>query len=307
MESLQDWLAFSRTVELGSFVAAGRSMGQTASAVGKQVARLEKFLGVRLLQRSTRRMTLTPEGRLAHLRCQELLLGFGALRTELASSVGVVAGPLKVGAPWVAQHWLVPLLPAFLQRHPGVRIDLQFTDESGDLLSDGLDLAIRSVVPPDAPWQARPLRGFRLQLWAAPSYLARHGRPQSVAELSAPQSHQALRFRHPDTGKLLPWPFLADEARVPPAVLSSNQMEAIRHACVQGMGLACMPDFLVAEDLRAGRLEPVLAQQLGHPGRYQALWIRGLPVAPRVRAFIEHLAAAAGRGGNPPPRASSPG
>ncbi|MBH9578513.1 LysR substrate-binding domain-containing protein [Inhella proteolytica] len=301
MESLQDWLAFSRTVELGSFAAAGRSLEQTASAVGKQVARLEKFLGVRLLQRSTRRMTLTPEGRLAHLRCHELLLGFGSLRAELACSVGAVAGPLRVGAPWVAQHWLVPLLPAFLQRHPGVQVDLHFSDEQGDLLSDGLDLAIRSVVPPDAPWQARPLQAFRLQLWAAPSYLARSGRPQGVADLKA---HRALRFRHPDSGKLLPWPFLADEARVPPTALSSNQMEAIRQACLQGLGLACMPDFQVREDLQTGRLEPVLAQELVHLGRYQALWLRGVPVAPRVRAFIEHLAAAAGKGGGrPPPKA----
>lgn len=287
MESLQDWLAFSRTVELGSFVAAARSLGQTASAVGKQVTRLERSLGVRLLQRSTRRMVLTPEGRLAQARCQELLRGFAGLQAELASSAGAVAGKVRVGAPWVAQHWLVPLLPAFSARHPDVELDLHFSDELGDLLGDGLDLAIRSVVPADAPWQARPLLGFRLQLWAAPAYLARAGQPHSVADLAA---HRALRFRHPDTGRLLPWPFLPDEAKLPPTLMACNQMEAVRHACIQGLGLACMPDFLVTADLAAGRLQPVLAPTLVHNGRYQALWLRGAPLAPRVRAFIEHLA-----------------
>lgn len=292
MDKFNDLHAFFKTAELGSFVAAGRALGLTASAVGKSVARLEAALGVRVLQRSTRRMQLTDEGRLLQAHCERLLHELDDTRALMARMREQPRGKLRLSAPIVLHHVLLPLLPDFLARYPEMEIDADFSDRAPDLIAEGIDLAIRSTWPADSRLVSRPLQAFTLRLWATPGYLERHGTPASVADLPR---HAAIRFRHPDTGKLLPWPTLAGPMLAePPArtLLAFNNIEAVLSATLRGLGIACMPDFLVAHAQAADRLQPVLAGELGAHGRYQALWPSSRHLSPKVRAFVDHLAAA---------------
>ena len=289
MDKLGGLLAFVKTAELGSFVAAGRALEISASAVGKGVARLEQEVGVLLLQRSTRRMQLTTEGRLFHERCRRILDELDDGQAMLSQARQAPRGRLRVSAPIVGYHFLMPLMPGFLERHPGVELDLRFTDRAIDLIDEGIDVALRSGTLPDSRLVSRPLQHYRLLLCASPAYLSRHGVPQALPALT---QHAAVRFRHPGTGKLLEWPLLASEGAAcpePRTVLACNNIEAVLEAALRGLGLACMPDFLAREALADGRLRGVLEDQVGAHGRFNALWPSSRHLSPKVRVFVDHL------------------
>ncbi|MES2937145.1 MAG: LysR family transcriptional regulator [Pseudomonadota bacterium] len=285
MDKLSGLLAFVRTAELGSFAAAGRVLEISASAVGKGVARLEQELGVRLLQRSTRRLQLTDEGRLFHERCRRILDDLHDAQAMLSHAREEPRGRLRVSAPIVGHHFLMPVIPDFLARHRQVELDVVFTDRNVDLIEEGIDVAIRSGDLPDSRLVSRPLQAFRLLLCAAPAYLARRGTPIEPRELAR---HEAVRFRHPDSGKLLDWPLPGGE---PPArtVLACNNMEAVLDGALRGLGIACMPDFLARERLADGRLASVLDAHMEGRGRFNALWPSSRHLSPKVRLFVDHL------------------
>jgi len=297
MDTLNGLLAFTKTAELGSFVAAGNALALSASAVGKAVGRLEEEMGVRLIQRSTRRMQLTPEGQLFHERCQRILDELQDARSMLTQAQQAPRGKLRVSAPVAACHFLMPLLPDFLARHPEVELDIHFDDRGGGLIDDSVDLAIRSGDLPDSGLVHRPLHRFHLRLWAAPAYLQRRGTPETLHALGR---HEAIRFRHPGSGKLLDWPLLVaaegmGDWQRPRTVLACNNIEAVRDAALRGVGLACMPDFLAGEAAQAERLVPVLTEVVGARGRYNALWPSSRHLSPKVRAFVDYLAEGLGR------------
>jgi DNA-binding transcriptional LysR family regulator len=290
MDKLSGLLAFVKTADLGSFVAAGRALEISASAVGKSVARLEQQVGVRLLQRSTRRIQLTDEGRLFHERCRRILDDLDDAQATLSNAQETPRGRLRVSAPVVGHHFLLPVIPSFVARHPEVELDINFTDRNVDLIDEGIDVAIRSGDLPDSRLVSRPLNPFRLLLCASPDYLARHGKPLVVRDL---ERHATIRFRHPSSGKLLDWPMLekstADSQTRLRTVLACNNMEAVLGATVRGLGIACMPDFLAREMLADGRLLSVLDAQLSAGGRFSALWPSSRHLSPKVRVFVDHL------------------
>ncbi|MEK8034001.1 LysR family transcriptional regulator [Ideonella sp. DXS29W] len=289
MDPLNGLLAFVRTAELGSFVAAGRALQRTPSAIGKAVARLEQDVGVRLIQRSTRRMQLTAEGKLFHERCRRALDELADARALLVQAQAQPRGLLRVSAPVVGHHFLLPLLPDFLVRYPDVEVDLHFTDRPVDLIDDGVDIAIRSGDLADSGLISRPLQAFRLGLWASPDYLRRRGAPQRLVQLG---QHDAVKFRHPHTNKLLDWP-LPDDAEPAAAairtVLACNHIEAVLTAALKGIGIVCLPDFLVREMVADGRLRAVLPDAVASTGRFKALWQGQRHLSPKVRAFVDHL------------------
>ncbi len=302
MDTLHGLLAFVKTVDCGSFVGAGRALEVSASAVGKSVARLEQEMGVRLLQRSTRRLHLTDEGRLFHERCKRILDDLDEARALLSGSAQQPRGRLRVCAPIVGYHFLSPVLPAFLARYPQVELDLHFSDRAIDLVEEGFDLAIRSGDLPDSRLVSRPLNRFRLLLCASPAYLAQHGVPQQQPDLA---QHQAVRFRHPDTGKLLDWPLLQGGPQPPVrTVLACNNMEAVRDGAVRGVGMACMPDFLAQTQLEQGLLQPVLSAHVGAQGQFKALWPSSKHLSRKVRVLVDHLALHLGPGGEGVPAAA---
>jgi DNA-binding transcriptional LysR family regulator len=286
MDKLTGMLAFVKTADLGSFAAAGRALEISASAVGKSVTRLEDELGVRLLQRSTRSIRLTAEGQQFHERCRRILDELEDAHALLSQASEAPRGRLRVSAPIVGHHFLLPVLPDFVARYPDVELDLHFTDRSVDLIEEGIDVAIRSGELPDSRLVSRPLQAFRLLLCASPDYLARHGEPASMADLP---THSAIRFRHPNTGKLLDWPMLPDGQVHPKTVLAFNNMEGVLGACQRGLGLACMPDFLARDALAEGRLSIVLPGEAFVDGQFRAIWNSSRHLAPKTRVFIDHL------------------
>ena len=289
MDKLSGLLAFVKTADLGSFVAAGRALEISASAVGKGVARLEQEVGVRLLQRSTRRIQLTDEGRLFHERSRRILDDLDDAQAMLSHAREVPRGRLRVSAPIVGYHFLMPVIPDFLVRYPEVELDINFTDRTVDLIDEGVDVAIRSGDLPDSRLVSRPLNPFRLMLCASPAYLTRHDMPRAVRDL---ERHAAIRFRHPSSGKLLDWPMAqptADAETRLRTVLACNNMEAVLAAALRGLGIACMPDFLVREALADGRLLSVLDEQIGARGQFKALWPSSRHLSPKVRVFVDHL------------------
>lgn len=267
MDRLNGLMAFARTAELGSFVAAGRALGLSASAVGKSVARLEQELGVRLLQRSTRQVGLTQEGSLFNERVRRILDDIDDAEAMLSRTRETPHGRLRVSTPIATYHLLLPVLPDFMALYPEIELDIDFADRIVDIIDEGVDVAIRSGELPDSRLVARPLRPYRLLLCAAPSYLDRHGAPQTPDDL---RDHFGIRFRYPNSGKLQDWPLrLTDEAE--PQVrtaLTCNNMEALKGATIGGLGIGCMPDFLVREALAGGTLRTVLDEHVDGRGQF---------------------------------------
>jgi DNA-binding transcriptional LysR family regulator len=289
MDRFSGLMAFVRTADLGSFVASGRVLGLSASAVGKAVTKLEQQLGVRLFQRSTRRLRLTEEGRLFHERCRRILDDLDDAHAMLALATERPRGRLRVSAPIVTYHLLLPVLPEFMARHADVELDLDFNDRIVDLIEEGVDVAIRSGDLPDSRLMARSLRPFQLLLCAAPAYLARHGVPRSPRDLDR---HLGIRFRFPNSGKLQEWPLTLSpgepELRVR-TVLTCNNMEALRGATLGGLGIGCMPDFLAREPLMSGALRTVLGEHIDGPGKFHLLWPSNRHLSPKVRVFVDFL------------------
>ncbi|MBB3660546.1 DNA-binding transcriptional LysR family regulator [Rhizobium sp. BK650] len=281
--------AFVRTADLGSFVAAGRTLGLSPSAVGKAVTALELQLGVRLFQRSTRSLRLTEEGRLFHERCRRILDDLEDAQASLAQAVAIPRGRLRVSVPLVSYHLILPILPDFVSLYPEIELDLDFNDRIVDLIEEGVDVAIRSGTLPDSRLMSRALRPFQLLLCAAPAYLDKHGTPDCLRDL---EGHLAIRFRFPNSGKLQPWPLSSSpdhpEIRTR-TVLTCNNMEALRGATISGLGIGCMPDFLARDPLADGRLRTVLDAHIDGPAQFHLLWPSNRHLSPKVRVLVDFL------------------
>lgn len=188
---------------------------------------------------------------------------------------------------------LMPLLLDFLARYPKVELDIDFNDRIVDLIEEGVGLAIRSGDLPNSQLVSLPLRHYRLMLCASPPYLARRGVPQTIDDLA---DHDGIRFRFPHTGQLQTWPLntLADAVAPEPTwrlrgTLVLNNMEAVRSAALGGLGIACMPDFLVQQPLERGELCALLALDPRPAGRFRAVWPTSRHLSPKVRVFVDFL------------------
>ncbi|MFI7839540.1 LysR substrate-binding domain-containing protein [Pseudomonas asiatica] len=290
MESLNGILAFVKTAESLSFVSAARAMGISASAVGKNVARLESSLKVRLFQRSTRKVSLTAEGQLFYERCRRILDDLQDAEAMLSHAIQAPRGRLRVSLPTIGYRFLLPLMPAFRKAYPEIELEMDFNDHLVDLIDDGFDVVIRSGGLADSKLMSRKLGPFRFVLCAAPTYLARKGRPQTLADL---ERHDCLRYRFVTTGKIMDWSLGADseitQLRLP-TVLTLNNMEAMLMAAVDGHGIAYMPDFLVRESVRAGALESLLDAHTSDQGQFWALWQSSRHLSPKIRVFVDFIA-----------------
>ncbi|MCM8735255.1 LysR family transcriptional regulator [Azospirillum sp. A1-3] len=288
MESLNSIVAFVAAAEHLSFVAAGRKLGVSASAVGKSIAKLEESVGTRLFHRTTRRVSLTEEGAAFYERCHRILDDLRDAETMLSNRTRAPRGRLRVGVPTIGYHFLLPVIPEFRRRYPDIELDIDFNDRLVDVVEEGLDAVIRSGPLNDSRLMSRRLGPFRFILCASPSYLERKGIPQLPRDL---EEHDCLRFRFPTSGKLQAWQLgNADgvDAFRRPSPLTCNNMEALRGAAIAGLGIAYMPDFLARDDLDAGLLRNVLDAHLVDQGQFSILWPSNRLVSPRLRVFIDH-------------------
>ncbi|WP_157269510.1 LysR family transcriptional regulator [Azohydromonas aeria] len=293
MHGLQQYVAFAETARHGSFAAAARSLGSVPSGVAKAVARLEGELGVRLFHRSTRQVTLTPDGERLYAHCQRLLAEVEELRAQAAGTRLEPSGLLRVDAPvWWGKHRLMPVLAQLMHRYPALRLDLRLQDGFADLVQEGIDLAVRVGRLDDSSLVARRIDTQTLLLCASPAYLAARGTPDGVAALGA---HAAIAFRMPSSGRQRPWQFVEDGRAVdlpPPNVAARiNDGEAMVEAARLGLGLCQVPDYMAAAALARGELVEVLPGCRPPPMPVSVVHPGGRLLPARVRVALEALSA----------------
>ena len=289
-DGIRGTLSFVKAVSAGSFAAAGRELGISAVAVSKNVGRLERELGVRLLQRSTRKLGLTEEGRLFYERCVSPLRELESARSAARERAGLASGTVRITSitPF-GLAYVLPLVPEFTSLHPNVVVEFHLDDSLSDMISEGYDLGIRVGRVTAAATVARRLAALRFVVCGAPAYLAGHALPKAPADLS---SHNCLRLMRSTTGYTLPWILARNGEEVSPAVhgnFVSNHLMAVIDAAVHGQGLAYLPLPRVLPLLRSGELSvvlpgwmsPAVEVILHYPSR------RGQPA--RVKAFIDFV------------------
>ncbi|WP_454684164.1 LysR family transcriptional regulator [Ancylobacter moscoviensis] len=289
MEQFAALSAFVQSAETGSFVAAGRQLGLSASAVGKAVARLEQRLDVRLFHRNTRNMTLTEEGRLFLERCRRIFDEVEAAEAELAQASRTPRGRLRVSLPLVGML-LTPVLAGFMRAYPEVQLDLDFTDRLVDVVEEGFDAVIRTGRPSDSRLMSRNIGRFRLLIVAAPAYLERCGIPATPQDLAR---HRCLHQRSPTTGKLRPWPFARSGAAEKidlPEAMSATAIDPLIRLAVEGLGIACLPPFAVRDEIADGRLVSLLEEYVVEADQFSVLWPASRQLTPKVRAFVDFMA-----------------
>ncbi|WP_437322125.1 LysR family transcriptional regulator [Sorangium sp. So ce385] len=289
MDSLGPLNAFVQAAQTRSFTVAGRQLGVSSSAIGKAVARLEERLGVRLFHRSTRTITLTPEGALFLERCRRIFAEIEAAELELSQTQGAPRGKLRVSMP-LAGMLMMPALSAFMRAYPEIELDLDFSDRLVDVIEEGFDAVVRAGEIRDSRLMARALGTFRLKLVGAPDYLARRGIPRRPEDL---RSHACLHHRYATSGKLEPWPLRRGRKQLEidlPTTAVVNTIEPLIHMAEQGLGIACLPDFAVRRQLDDGALVTVLDGHTHHAGLFRLLWPSSRYVSPKLRAFADFMA-----------------
>jgi DNA-binding transcriptional LysR family regulator len=279
---------FVQVAEMQSFVAAGRILGISASAVGKSIARLEERLGVRLFHRSTRSMRLTQEGLIFLDRCRRILSELKSAELELLGAIELPRGRLRVSLP-LASGLLLPLICDFMEQYSDVELDLNFTNRNVDLIEEGFDLAIRVGALDDSRLMARRCTAFRLILVASPEYVARRGCPNKASDLS---NHDCLHFRFVRSGKVFKWPISAvpgaPDIRLPTRLTTNENMMLIE-AAKRGLGIACVPDFTVREALASGTLRTFLEREVSQEIVWWAVWPASPHTSPKLSVFVDFL------------------
>ncbi len=289
MDRFGEMETFVRVVETGSFSSAARDLHMTPSAVSKMIGRLEDRLGVRLLSRTTRKLSLTEEGRVFYQRITPILSEVAEAEETVSLSTAEARGVLKVNASTAfGQYQIVPLIPAMLERYPSLQVELTMIDSIVNLVEEGFDVSIRIGNLTDSSLIARKLGIANRVVVASPAYLERHGVPKCPVDL---EQHQCLKLSIPTS--LNKWEFvLADGPRT---VEVSGRFEAdnaiaLHEAALAGLGLFRAATFVVGDDIKAGRLVQVLQEFeiSGDPGIF-VVWPHNRNLSAKVRAFVDTL------------------
>ena len=290
MDNLGSMKAFVQVAEARSFTVAGRQLGLSSSAIGKAVVRMEERLGVRLFHRSTRSVTLTAEGALFLERCRRIFSEIEAAELELSQTQEAPRGTLRVGLP-LAGMLMMPTLVAFMRAYPEIILDLDFSDRVVDVIDEGFDAVMRFAEAGDSRLMSRALGMYRRRLVAAPTYLAAKGVPLTPDDLKA---HACLHHKFPTSGKFERWPLPPGQAGVEielPRTAVVSTLEPLIFMAEHGLGIAYLPDFAIARQLRERTLVPVLDDHIDRSGPLRVLWPSSRHLAPKLRVFVDFLAA----------------
>ncbi len=288
MDRLTQMEVFSRVAELESFSAAARNMRISNAAVSKGVAALEERLGTRLLNRTTRHLSLTDAGRAYLDQCRRILADVEEAESSVSRLGTELKGVLRINAPmsFGIRH-LARQVADFLVLYPEIEIEMSMTDRFVDVVDEGFDLAVRIGRLPDSSLVARKLATARFAVCASPDYLARHGEPASPADLA---EHQCLVYTNLATADA--WQFQGPEGNIPVRIggrFRVNNGDAILEAALQGVGLAILPTFIAGQDLQAGRLQTVLTEYgQPEPGIY-AVYPHNRHLSAKVRMFVDFI------------------
>lgn len=287
MNQLEDMQIFAATVEAGSFTAAAERLGLSKQFVSRRVMALEERLGVRLLNRSTRRLSVTELGREFFERVGRILEDVADAEQAMCRDHASPRGTLRIAAPvsFGTLH-LSPRLPALLARYPELRLEIDLNDRYVDLLAEGYDMAIRIGALRDSSLVARALAPVRMLACASPGYLAARGTPASPAELA---HHDCLPYGH---SRGVEWQFQQDGKPLGIAIagrLRANNGELARDAAIAGLGIALLPEFMLSEALEEGRLLPLLEAYAPPPSAVHAVYPRHRQSSVAIRACVDFL------------------
>ena len=288
MDRFLEMRAFVAVVDAGSFVRAADALGVSKTAVSRLVGDLESRLGTRLLHRTTRRLSLTPEGEVFQERCRSLLDGVEAAEAELSTRSGEAVGQLRINVPvtFGLLH-LAPLWPAFMALHPRVVLDVTLADRVVDLVDEGYDLAVRIAQLQTSTMVSRQLTSTRLVLCASPDYLSRHGTPAHPSDIA---QHSVISYTLLATGDQ--WAFQGPQGPVSVKVaprMRTNSGDTCCAAALQHQGIVLQPTFLVGPHLASGALVEILPQYRSIDLGVYAVYPTRKHLTPKVRALIDFL------------------
>ena len=288
MDRLTSMSVFARVADLGSFTAAAKELRMSPTMIGKHIRFLEDRLGSQLINRSTRRQSLTELGRSYLDHCKHLLDEADAGDALVEEAMSAPRGRLRVATSVAfGSYSLAPALVRFMKRYPEVTVELILSDKMVDLLEEGLDAAIRVGTLTDSTMMSRSLSPYTGLVCAAPGYLAERGTPVHPTELA---DHECLRY--PGWSDARRWTFFGPEGEVHVDVdsrLTINNAFGIRYAALAGAGIVLMRDELLAEDIEAGRLKILLPNYKTQARARQILWPKNRKMTPKLRALIDFI------------------
>jgi DNA-binding transcriptional LysR family regulator len=287
LPDLEAWAIFASVVEHRSFSGAADAIGVSKATVSKAVTRLEAHLGQSLFHRTSRRLTLTENGKGLAEHAARILAEANAAEEAALDAANAPTGLVRVAAPMsLGLLAIAPVIADFLVLNPGIEIDLHLSDARVDIVAEGFDIALRIATLPDSSLRSRKLADMRMHVVAAPAYLALHGRPTHPGQLG---EHRCFAY----TNVTAPWRFVgADGTEVSVRLngpLATNSGEAMLPALRRGLGIAMLPEFIVAEDLNAGRIEIILADWAPHTGALHLMTPPGTLRPARVEGLIAFL------------------
>ena len=288
MDKFQEMRVFAAVVDAGSFVGASEAIAMSKPAVSRHVQDLEARLGVRLLQRTTRKLSLTEEGDVFYARCKELLANVDEAEAEITSRSGEASGLLKINAPvsFGILH-LAPLWAEFMARNPKVGLDVTLSDRVVDLVEEGFDVAVRIARLPSSSLISRKIASTGMIVCASPAYLRKHGTPNHPSDLA---NHTVMAYSLFSMGDT--WEFDGPGGHVTVKVspsLHTNSGDTCRAVALQHGGIIFQPSFLVGDDLRSGELVQVLPEYLSAPLGIYAVYPTRKHLSPKVRLLIDFL------------------
>jgi DNA-binding transcriptional LysR family regulator len=290
LDRLTGLVAFARAGSIGSYTAAARSLSISPSAVSKSVQRLEQHLGISLFTRTTRSLTLTPEGRELHERALRLLRDVEEIEQVAMTARSEPSGTLRIAAPLpIGLHVIAPALPAFRKLYPKVTVDLRLNDQIVDIIEQGIDIAVRIGDLADSRLLSRRLASHRLCCFASPAYLEARGTPMHPDEL---EGHDTVNLRYQSTGQALHWPFRIGDRMieiVPPSGIVVDMSDALVATLAAGGGIGISATFIAAPYVARGELVPVLSEFAVKRHNITALWPESRRTNPAVRAFLTRL------------------
>lgn len=283
---------FTKVADRLSFSVAARDLGMTKSAVSKHISALEEALNVRLLNRTTRKLSITEEGKLFLDKCTHIMEELASAEQQLQNLHTSPSGVLRINAPAsFGQTHLAPMIAEFAARYPEIRLEVDFSDQFIDIVESGVDVCIRIASLSDSSLIARKLKRCPMVLAASPAYIKAHGEPKHPDELI---NHRFIEYSNVE--RLREWRYRdpkSGQEKVAPThvVMRANHAEMLRHAALSGVGLVFGPMFILRDDVEAGKLKPLLVDYEPTPERnIYALFSQNRYMTAKVRLFIDFLA-----------------
>lgn len=284
--NLNDLSLFIRVVETGSFTAAAESLNVQKSTISRRIAQLEDTLGIRLIQRTTRKLKLTPEGEELFNRAQPLVDDLEAVQDDISASRTELRGRLRLTMPTeIGVFMMNEVITSFMQTYPRLEVDVELSTRTVDLIEEGVDLALRLGPLPNSSLIARHIAGLHRGLFATPEYLEQQGMPHTPDDLA---NHQCISLLKPfDHLRFTNWN--NSEPVTMGGRLRTNSMSFVREMILQNMGVGRLPEVFCGELVKTGRIVRVLDEFTLDPLEVNALYASRRNLNPRVRAFLDHM------------------